>query len=533
MRLAKQFDFNMRQDEAQEPHLHGVGRKSAMDQGLAHFDNPTTLHNGFATKSVSVPVESSNEKPADEKALYPEMDDDLDLLFDGPTQQLSGRLSQMSGRSQDVSEKATEKNFAVGKSCNYEESSSVAVCGNSKQVNNANDFEDDWNNDSFFEDSLVLEMTQNPDLFAAPRSCSTQKQTSDSLSDFGSNTRSNAITPKSQEAKNSVKCSTAQGQNVKPRQTFQLAKPYEGTRRPGNHMEVNYTSQKTTTNKASAVSSSHSNANQNQHYQHKSEIRKPQNLSVKSNAKETPVSTNPCIIQPFHSKPVSTHQNLNPGYIQQKVQNSTTGQCSSNFVLYEDLDLFFASDDIWDEGVEDDDLFCEACDNLEVSGNQQTSKTEPKAPQSSVSQNKTCINSETASQQTVFAHPNLPRKPPTNVSVSSANTSAPLYRPKTHAVNSGLGVNMSNETARPSGPSSNGPYKFKQVGRSSAVVASGTSAGVPTQQGHNRGVLTTLKSDVRMQSSQQFQKSYMPPVVTKSKLFFDKTRNLVLIRIMW
>ncbi|XP_057188263.1 ewing's tumor-associated antigen 1 isoform X2 [Triplophysa rosa] len=533
MRLAKQFDFNMRQDEAQQPHLHGLGSKSAVDQGLAHFDNPSTiLHNGFAMKSCPVAVKSSNEKPADEKALYQEMDDDLDLLFDGPTQQLSGRLSQMSGRTQDVCEKAKEKNLTAVKACDSA-SYSVAACDDGKQVNNANDFEDDWNNDSFFENSLMLEMTQNPDLFAASRNCSTQKQTSENRSDFSSNARNNTIAPKPQEARNGVKCSTAQGQNVKNRQTFQLdtfhsghqtqAKPYGGLQRPGNHLEVNYTNQAIATNKASTVPPSHGYTNLNKQYRHKSEIRKPQvvqNVCVKSNAKETPVSTGPCIIQPIHSKPVSTHQNLNPGCVKQEVEDTITGQDGFNIVLDEDLDSFFASDDIWDEGVEDDDLFCEACDNLEVSGNQQTSKTQPKAPQSSVSQNKTCINSETASQQTVFAHPNPPRKPPTNVSVSSVNTSAPLYRPKTHAVNSGPVGLCVNETVRPSGPSSNGPCKFTQVGRSSAVVASGTGVGVGTQQGYNRGVLTTLQSDVRMSDSQQFQKSYLAsnrssPVVTK------------------
>lgn len=540
MRLAKQFDFNMRQDEAQEPHLHGSGPKSAVDHGLAHFDNPTTtLHNGFALKSEN--VESSNEKPVDEQALYQEMDDDLDLLFDGPTQQLSGRLSQMSGHTQDVSEKATEKNRAAVKAC-VSASSSVAAYDNVKQVNNANDFEDDWTNDSFFEDSLVLEMTQNPDVFAAPRGCSTQKQNSDNRNDFSSNTHSNAIAPKPQEAKNGVKCGTAQGEHVKKRQTFQLetshsgyqaqAKPYGGLQRPGNHMEVNFASQATAMSKALTVPSSHGKANQNQ--QHTSEIRKPQvvqnssvpnNISLmrfQSNTKETPVSTGSCTIQPSHSKPASIHQSLNPGGVKQKVQDAVTGQDGFNSVLDEDLDSFFASDDIWDEGIEDDDLFCEACDNLEVSGNQQTSKTQPKAPQSNASQNKTYINSEMASQQKVLAHPNPPRKPPANVSLSSANTSTPLCRPKTHNMNSGpvgVGLNVLSETAKPSGPSSNGPYKFTQVGRSSAV-ASGTCAVVRTQQGQNRGVLATLQSDVRIPGSQQFQKSYISsnrsaPVVNK------------------
>lgn len=481
MRLAKQFDFNMRQDEAQEPHTNGLGSKS------------NVANCGFAIKSFPVAPESSNGKPADERGQYQDMDDDLDFLFDGPTQQLSGRLSQMSGC-------RTQEKKTLG-------SENGPLSANIKQVNNANQFEDDWNNDSFLEDSLVLEMTQNPDLFADPRNCSTQKQNID----FSIKACGNAMVPKPQETKKDFKCSTSQGQKTTHRQTFQLETFHSG--HPVQAKPLQRTeNQAFAVTKASPVPPSHSNVNQNQQYQHKSEIRQlqVQNSAVSStqfqpSAKETLPSTNSCTPKPSHSKPPF----LNSVGVKQEAVDAITSD-----VLDEDLDSFFASDDIWDEGVEDDDLFCEACDNLEVSSNPPLRVENPAAKtsktQSNVSQNKTCISSEMASQQTVFAHP----KPPAYVSTSSANTSVSLYRPKAHVVHSGpagLNVNVSRETARPSGPTSNGPYKFTQVGRSSVVRM---------QQGHERGVLATLQSDVRISDNHQFKKSYSPsitsaPVVTK------------------
>ncbi|KAL0203036.1 hypothetical protein M9458_001054, partial [Cirrhinus mrigala] len=364
MRLAKQFDFNMRQDEAQEQNSNAPGSERAEEQEPPHDDRFTTAHN------VST-VKPNDEKPVDERGHHQEMDDDLDFLFDGPTQQLSGRLSQASDcRTQGV----PERNHGVVKASASQKVSTFIATENhgSKQVNKADDFDDDWNSDGLLDDSLLLEMTQNPDLFAVPHT-------------------------------------------------------------------------------------------------------------------------------PFPAKH-HMHQKTNSGGIKQQGESAVTARDGFSDVLDEDLDSFFASDDIWDDGVEDDDLFCEACDNLEeLSGNAETSATN--------SQQNTC---ETASLQMVFAHPYPPKKPAANVSTSSANTSVSLYGQKTHAVNSGptgRSSNVSCDATRPSGPSSNGAYKFKQV-RSSSVVGHGTCAVPSTQQGHERGVLAVLQSDVRTADSHQFKKPY-------------------------
>ncbi|XP_058639367.1 ewing's tumor-associated antigen 1 isoform X2 [Onychostoma macrolepis] len=521
MRLAKQFDFNMRQDEAQEQSSDTPGLKQSEEQEPPHDERFTTAHSESALKL--------SEKPVDERGLYQEMDDDLDLLFDGPTQRLSGRLSQASDyRTQEV----PERNLSIVKASVSQKGSAFITTENhgSKQVNKADDFDDDWNSDGLLDESLLLEMTQNADLFAAPQYSSTQKQTHENQNAF------RAITNKKQEAKTDVKCGAFQGQQTKSEQSFQQdsrtqAKPYGGLPRIGNQMENNCTNQVFPTSKALPVPPSCFNGKQNQH---KTQVRPLQVIqnspelsaaistrNFQPNTKEMLPSTSLSTIKPPHSNPPSMHQNPNSGGIKQQGENAVTAKDGFSDVLDEDLDSFFASDDIWDDGVEDDDLFCEACDNLEeLSGNAETSATNNQQNTAKALQNTGF--SETASQQTVFAHPYPPKKLAANVSMCSANTSVSLYGQKAHAVNSGpagLGSNVSCDATRPSGPSSNGPYKFKQV-RSSSVVGRGTCAVPPTQQGHERGVLAVLQSGVRTADSHQFKKPYIDsfrsaPVIAK------------------
>uniref|UniRef100_A0A8C1GKF4 ETAA1 activator of ATR kinase n=1 Tax=Cyprinus carpio TaxID=7962 RepID=A0A8C1GKF4_CYPCA len=487
MRLAKQFDFNMRQDEAQEQNSDASGSKQSEEQEPPHDER----FSGSALKP--------SEKLVDERGLDQEMDDDLDFLFDGPTQRLSGRLSQASDcRTQEV----PERNLGIEKASASHKGSASTTSENhgSTQVNKADDFDDDWNSDGLLDDSLLLEMTQNPDLFAAPKYSSTQIQTHENRNAFS------AMANQKQEAKTDVKCGTFQGQQTKSEQSFQQGSLIQAKPRIGNRLESNSTNQVFPTSKALPVPLSCFNGKQNQHKTQVAQLQVIQNSSelnagsstqhFQPNTKETLPSTGPSTIKPPHSNPPSMHQHPNSGGIKQQGENAVTAKDGFGDVLDEDLDSFFASDDIWDDGVEDDDLFCEACDNLEeLSGN---------------ATNKQQNTTETASQQTVFAQPYPPKKPAANVSVSSANTSVSLYGQKAHAVNSGpagLGSNVSCDATRPSGPSSNGPYKFKQV-RSSSVVGRGTCAVPPTQQGHERGVLAVLQSDVRTADRHQFKKTY-------------------------
>ncbi|XP_052401879.1 ewing's tumor-associated antigen 1 [Carassius gibelio] len=497
MRLAKQFDFNMRQDEAQEPNSDAPGSKQSEEQEPPHDERFTAAHGSSALKP-------SDEKPAEERGLHQEMDDDLDFLFDGPTQRLSGRLSQASVcRTQEV----PERNLCSVKPSVSQKRSTVTTAENhgSNQVNKADDFDDDWSSDGLLDDSLLLEMTQNPDLFAAPKYSSTQRQTHENQNAFG------AMTNQKQAAKTDVKCGKFQGQQTKSDQSFQQVSRIQAKPGIGNRMENNCTNQVFPTSKALPVPPSSFSGKQNQHKTQETQLQVIQNTSghnavssmhhFRPNTEGTLPPTGLSTINPPHSNPPSMHQHPNSGGVKQQGENAVIDGLSD--VFDEDLDSFFASDDIWDDGVEDDDLFCEACDNLEELSGSTTNNQQNTAK---ASQN----TAEAASQQTVFAHPYPPKKPSANVSTSSANTSVSLYGQRAHVVNSGpagLGSNVSCDATRPSGPSSNGAYKFKQV-RSSSVVGRGTCAVPPTQQGHERGVLAVLQSDVRTADSHQFKKPY-------------------------
>lgn len=443
MRLAKQFDFNMRQDEAQE--------HNSPPEPPAHADPFSTAHYTSATSRAS--ERPNDHKPVTQSELNQEMDDDLDLLFDGPTQQLSGRLSQtLINRTQNVPERDNAKSDASQRHPSF------------ATETNQDDFDDDWSSDGLFEDSLLLEMTQNPDLFAAPQYSSTQKQAHEVK-----NTVS-VMTNKPCEAKNVGLHKTKVSQNNSQIQIN------GGLHRIGNQVENSCTNPKIgDQNKIKIVPQSCISTNQKQRFEHKAQ-HVVQKLSELNNACHFQKNERNAI-KPSQSKPSSMHQNP----ISKQREDTNTGL---DGFIDEDLDSFFASDDIWDDGVEDDDLFFEVCDNLE-----ETSVT--KAPQ-----NKSFATSENA----VFAHPYPPKRPAANVSTSSANTWVSQKA-------AGPGCNVSCDAARPSGSSSNGAYKFKQV-RSSSVVGHGTCAALTQRGGQERGVLAVIQSEARDTDNHRFKKPH-------------------------
>lgn len=216
LKLAKQFDFNMLHEE--------------------HDRSLELLSDKADDEVVPVVVNAENQTPLDCFS-----DEEFDLMFDGPTQSMSGALSQgLSAQktSQDVSNKtqldSTSKtsvhfsgtkqtentktsankcstalhqnptqNLKVVQSSAINPSSNVSGARSSEQnlitkpqvksstcspAINPNehlqnnpatvqsfDFEDDWDDDGLMDDSLLIEMTQNPHNFTAPKSTSTQK----------------------------------------------------------------------------------------------------------------------------------------------------------------------------------------------------------------------------------------------------------------------------------------------------------------------------------------------------------------------
>ncbi|KAI4893067.1 hypothetical protein NFI96_023828 [Prochilodus magdalenae] len=162
MKLAKQFDINMtRQDE--ERQLENKGRAT---EGQNKPESSTTNH------SVLDVIEPSSGKhvpvPAKPEGLSHE--EELHALFDGPTQHISGRLSPSSlsgsqeSRNEPTALKAKRPDSADSKNI-HEEAARISK----------SDLDDDWENDDLLNDSFVLEMTQNPDLLClGPKSGSGQ-----------------------------------------------------------------------------------------------------------------------------------------------------------------------------------------------------------------------------------------------------------------------------------------------------------------------------------------------------------------------
>lgn len=141
LKLAKQFDFNM---------FH-----QGEDEEEEEQRSPDLLTDDVFSLETADP----DAAPGTGVRPDPHAEDDLDFLFDGPTQTLSGGLSQ--GTSQ-------PKPSPSHGSC----SATTNITAPGALANDA--FEDDWDDD-LLNDSLVLEMTQNPQIFTAPKYCSTQK----------------------------------------------------------------------------------------------------------------------------------------------------------------------------------------------------------------------------------------------------------------------------------------------------------------------------------------------------------------------
>uniref|UniRef100_A0A4W5PC41 ETAA1 activator of ATR kinase a n=1 Tax=Hucho hucho TaxID=62062 RepID=A0A4W5PC41_9TELE len=275
LKLAKQFDFNMlRQDEERNqppPLLSNV--------------TPESTQSALKTNSMR---NSEDQIPPDH-----EMEDDLDFLFDGPTQHISGNLSQNS----------------------LPQSLEVKTAPTVSSANN--NFDDDWENNDLLDDSLVFEMTQNPDLFAAPNHCSTQRGSNETKHE---NINPSAISKNALQGSRDIKPAVSKGQNetVKNRKNFTL--------------EAN------------------------------------PNVQAKSILSEAlPKAGNvPDTVKPAPHRNVQQNQpSLFPINKAPSMDSSTSTSTNSYSTVFpeDDLDSLFASDFIWDDN--DDDLLCQACDNLE------------------------------------------------------------------------------------------------------------------------------------------------------------------------
>lgn len=136
MKLAKQFDINMTRmttEELNKPQRDETRR----------------------VKPASLPVTSERIAGCFSQARQEE--EELQALFDGPTQHLSGRLSPPSAHCTPESITAPGAPAGPGPS-----SAPIKKAPENTPKATDVDFDDDWENDDLLNDSFVLEMTQNP-----------------------------------------------------------------------------------------------------------------------------------------------------------------------------------------------------------------------------------------------------------------------------------------------------------------------------------------------------------------------------------
>ncbi|XP_015249318.1 PREDICTED: LOW QUALITY PROTEIN: ewing's tumor-associated antigen 1 homolog [Cyprinodon variegatus] len=314
LRLARQFDLNMfHQDEEEEDE----DESSRQDE---------SCFPGNLQPATNMAAGSEPQPPPDRLLV-----DDLDFLFDGPTQRLSGDLSQAPSqtRSASASVEVNRKPSVSG---------SGSATGKNKQDSVPIEFEDDWDNDDLLNDSLVLEMTQNPLSFMVPELCSTQKpagsarapeRAAPGQSSLGRVTPRLVSLDKSSAGRVGPPAgSRVEKENLRPAAAF---KPNRTFGSPRKSIEAN-------TSSAQQVGSGSKNQN-------------------RFRSLSGPQLTGPT--SSFKQEPQRTQNNL-------RTPAGTAETLGSNQVdfLDDDLDSLFSSEPVWDDPA-DDDLLCEMCDDLE------------------------------------------------------------------------------------------------------------------------------------------------------------------------
>uniref|UniRef100_A0A4W5QC23 ETAA1 activator of ATR kinase a n=1 Tax=Hucho hucho TaxID=62062 RepID=A0A4W5QC23_9TELE len=511
LKLAKQFDFNMfRQDEERVNDMHKQSlelRRTDSEDVLdldGNENQPPPLLSNVTPESTQAALKTNSMRNSEDQ-IPPdhEMEDDLDFLFDGPTQHISGNLSQNSlPQSMEVKTAPTVSSKVIpGK---YPDSihgyTSTVSSSHPVKRSSANNNFDDWENNDLLDDSLVFEMTQNPDLFAPPNHCSTQRGSNETKHE---NNNPSAISKNALQGSRDIKpVSKGQNEIVKNRKTFTLeanpnvqaksilseALPKVGnvpdTVKPAPHRNVqqNQTSL-FPINKAPSMESSYQLSQQTQHQSNgiKAWPQVPlfQSTSI-STSSSTSTSTNSYSTWPLQVENSSYHK---PTENNMKGTGIIKVPASHSVFPEDDLDSLFASDFIWDDN--DNDLLCHACDNLE---SQVQSMEDPVITRSqslpsnqterqkfvpvSAPLNSSRYNVNQTGNGSTFTHSLNNNKVPVTVVSGSKR---PSY-------NASAANATANSTYRPQNPAAGeGPYESARV--KSTCVAGSTA----TQQGTGSG----------------------------------------------
>lgn len=268
---------------------------------------------GTTERPTSIPV--SSEQLTGCSSLARQEEEELQALFDGPTQHISGRLSPPSVNCTPVS--STEPLAQAGqRSCSAATKNAPVDTPKAAEAK----FDDDWENDDLLNDSFVLEMTQNPvplnvaqkQSTAQPESCSKKCNFEAKVNPSVSNGRNICFQTQQSTTKSSTFTKTLPDVKTSNRSTFTLKPP------------------------ASA-----------------------QNHTTEKLLKTSPVNQEKQQTQPSQ------------GTKQVELDRMTkdcgvSSQTSSQFdgVSEEDMKSLFDSDGLWND-EDDDDLLCQACDDVE------------------------------------------------------------------------------------------------------------------------------------------------------------------------
>ncbi|XP_062866474.1 ewing's tumor-associated antigen 1 [Trichomycterus rosablanca] len=549
LRLAKQFDFNMiHQEEAclqPQKSVDVIGE----DQELFFNEDepPAPLHNDSET--VLDCTEEVKTNSDDSMVFDLGMENDLDLLFDVSTQQVSTALSPvLNDCSQDVAEigldvldfDVDENLDAHTKQCSSfaarfggtresaatNGSIAMQAVANFQKVCSTDDFDDDWSNDDLLEDSLVMEMTQNPELFSAPQNSSIQKLTRvnrnaerspyRSMNSFANSANHNLAA--------NLKYSTTQGPNqtLKGSQSLHQGNRSAGTvyiTQQGFPSKSNQQQQDCPSNKILSVVSGSLNLNPNlpsvlmATYQptKPAEMQKPAGTTSTGSAQTVQLLTKTSLVSKS-SNPVQSSLQPNKN-IKVTDEKENSPMADDGDIAVEDLDSIFASDDIWDDGADDDDLFCEACEKVEEF------ITEPETPKTifpkpTSQSNQTLLNRIMVSSNGRNATTTMNKSDQDKVFVQPQNhTSSSTQK---QVLSGGISHNYNNTSVentvnnsmmKTCNSSSKGQYKFNHI-KSTPGISSAAYNVRMQQQVCQIGALTSHQSAPKILDDDQFKKPY-------------------------
>ncbi|CAM4725215.1 unnamed protein product [Leuciscus chuanchicus] len=297
-KLAKQFDINMtRQDKEKQ-------------QESTEKRNKLKLQSDGTERSTSIPV--SLEQLPGCSSLARQEEEELQALFDGPTQHVSGRLSPPSANC--TPESSTEPGAQAG-----QRSSSAAIKNAPVDAPKATEakFDDDWENDDLLNDTFVLEMTQNPvslnvaqkQSTAQPKSCSKKCNFEAKVNPSVSNGRNICFETQQSTSKSSTFTKTLPDVKTSNRSTFRLKPP----------------------------------------------------ASVQNHTTEKLLKTSPVNQE---KQPTQPSQGTKQGELDGMTKDGGVSSQSFDGVSEEDMKSLFDSDSLWND-EDDDDLLFQACDDVE------------------------------------------------------------------------------------------------------------------------------------------------------------------------